>query len=215
MGRSQVSPSLTPLTTSSFPLSVFRMLLSVFLFPTSTTSRELVKLFAELSNKELYDLETKLDSCHQTSRVRRFSPLNSTRRFSTRLDQVTPSVCPSRVLPRTKRSLLVTSSTTKRMVNSSQSRLSPLWLLSKNTLVFSSPVTALLSSPVPQRLLARWPRSCGKWERRPEVPRSTTPQNFHSSKTPKSNLSLLLLSSSNLSRNAPLLGDLPLWTRTD
>merc|ERR1712157_329322 len=111
--RSQVSPSLTPLTTSSFPLSVFRMLLSVFLFPTSTTSRELVKLFAELSNKELYDLETKLDSCHQTSRVRRFSPLNSTRRFSTRLDQVTPSVCPSRVLPRTKRSLLVTSSTKK------------------------------------------------------------------------------------------------------
>merc|ERR1712174_99736 len=146
--RSLVFPSLTASITSLF-------LLSVFLFPTFTTSRESVRLFAELLNKELFDLVTKLDSCHQTSRVRRFSPSNSTRRFSTRLDQVTPLDCPSRVLPRTKRSTLVTSSTTKRMVNSSQSRVSPPWLLSKNIPVSSSPVTALSSFLVPPRLHAR------------------------------------------------------------
>merc|ERR1712176_1413839 len=137
--RSQVFPSSTPSTTSSFLQSVFRMLLSVFPFPTFTTLREVIKL----------------DSCHQTSRVRRFAPSNSTRRFSTLLDLVTPLDCPSRVLPRTKRSTLVTSSTTKRMVNSSQSRVSPPWLPSKNILVSSSLVTALSSFLVPPRLHAR------------------------------------------------------------
>merc|ERR1712176_546388 len=153
--RSQVFPSSTASTTSSFPQSVFLMLLSVSLFRTFTTPRELVKLSAELLNKERFDLVTKLVLSHQTSRVRRFSLLNSTRRYLTRLVQVTLSAYPSRVLRRTKRSPLVTLSTTKRMVNSSQSSLSLPWLLSKSTLGSSSPATALSSSLVPQRLRAR------------------------------------------------------------
>merc|ERR1712232_333027 len=150
-----VTQLLMPSTTSSFPLSVSLMLHSVFLFPTFTTSRELVKSFAELLNKELFDLVTKLDSYHPISRARKFSLSNSTRRFSNLQDQVTLSVFPSRVLRRTKRFPLEISSTVKRMANSSQSRLSPLWSLSKSTLVFSSRDTVLSSSPVPRRLLAR------------------------------------------------------------
>merc|ERR1712188_192061 len=130
-------------------------LLFVFLFPTSTTLRVLVKLFAEPSNREPFDLVTKLDSSHLTSRERRFSPSNSTRRFLRLPDLVTPLVFPSRVLPRTRRSPLVTSSTTRRTENSSPSRASLPWLLSKSTLVSSSPDTALLSSLVPPRLRAR------------------------------------------------------------
>merc|ERR1712078_411878 len=123
-----------PSTTSSLLPSVNPMLLFVFLFPTSTTLRVLVKLFAEPSNREPFDLVTRLDLSHLTSRERRFSPSNSTRRFLNLLDLVTPLVFPSRVLPRTKRSTLVTSSTTKRMENLSPSSLSPLWLPSRNTL---------------------------------------------------------------------------------
>jgi len=83
-----------------------------------------VKLSAEPSNKELSDLVTKLDSSHPTLRERRFSPSNNTRRSWTLPDLVTLLVFPSRVSPRTKRSTLVTSSTTKRMVNSNLSSLS-------------------------------------------------------------------------------------------
>merc|ERR1712194_189977 len=153
--RSQAFPLLIASITSSFLPSVFLMLPSVFRFPTSTTSRESVKLFAEPLNKELSDLVTKLDLYHPISRVRRFSPSNSTRRFLTLLDQVTLLVFQSRVSQRTKRLALVTSSTTKRTVNSSPSSLSPPWSLSKSTLVFSSLVTVLLSSLVPPRLRAR------------------------------------------------------------
>merc|ERR1712130_112469 len=53
-------------------------------------------------------------------------------------DPVTPLDFPSRVLPRTRRSTLVTSSTTKRTVSSSPSRASLLWSLSKSTLVSSA-----------------------------------------------------------------------------
>merc|ERR1712071_69941 len=105
--RSPDTPLLMPSTTTSFPPSVFPMPLFVFLFPTSTTLRELVKLFAELSNKELFDLVTKSDSSLATLRERRFSPSNSTRRSLSPLDPVTPSVFRSRVLPRTRRSPLV------------------------------------------------------------------------------------------------------------
>merc|ERR1711937_480327 len=128
---------------------------SVFLSPTFTTLRELVKLSAELSNKELSDPVIKLDLCHPISRARKSSPSNSTRRSLTRPDLVTRSVFPSRVLRRTKRSILVISSTTKRMENSSQSRPSLPWSLSKSIRVSSSLDTALLSSLVPLRLLAR------------------------------------------------------------
>merc|ERR1712086_396005 len=167
---------LTVSTTSLYLPSVSQMLHSVFLSLTFTTSRELVKLSAELSNKELSDLVTKLDLFRPISRVRKFSPLNSTRRFSTRLDLVTRLVCPSRVLRRMKRSILVILSTTKRRENSSQSRASPPWLPSKSIRVSSSLDTALLSSLVPQRLLARRPRSCGRWVRRLEARRSKTLQ---------------------------------------
>merc|ERR1712115_103161 len=141
-----------PSTTTSHPPSVFPMPLFVFLFLTFTTLRELAKLFAEPSNKELSSPVTKSDLSHATSRVRRFSPLNNTRKYSSLLGQVTPLVSLSRVLPRMRRFLPETSSTTKRTVSSSQSRASLRSLLCKSTPVFSSLVTALWFSLVPPRL---------------------------------------------------------------
>merc|ERR1712170_145651 len=117
--------------------------------------RESVKLSAVPSNRELFDLVTKSDSSHPTSRERRSSPSNSTRRSSNPPDLETLLVFPSRVLPRTRRSPLEISSTTKTTVSSSLSRASLLWSPFRSTLVSSSLDTALLSSPVPPRLLAR------------------------------------------------------------
>merc|ERR1712159_827907 len=80
------------------------------------------------SNKELFALEMSLELSPLDSRERRCSPSNSTRRSSSPPDPETLLVCPSRVSPRTRRSTLVTLSTSRRRVNSCPSRLSPPWL---------------------------------------------------------------------------------------
>merc|ERR1711868_302674 len=81
-------------------------------------SREWVKSSAVPSNKELFALEMSLELSPLDSRERRCSPSNSTRRSSSPPDPETLLVCPSRVSPRTRRSTLVTLSTSRRRVNS-------------------------------------------------------------------------------------------------
>merc|ERR1711935_443501 len=117
-------------------MGVTPMPLFVFPFPTSTTLRVLVKLSAVPSNKELFAPEMSSVTWDLASPTRRCSPSNNTRRFLNPPDQETLSVCPSRVLPRTRRSTQVTSSTLRRKEPSPPSHLSPPWLQSKSTLVF-------------------------------------------------------------------------------
>merc|ERR1712146_261025 len=102
-----------------------------------------------------FALEMSLELSPLDSRERRWSPSNSTRRSSSPPDPETLLVCPSRVSPRTRRSTLVTLSTSRRRVNSCPSRLSPPWLPSRSTLVPSRLVTVLSSSLVLPRLLAK------------------------------------------------------------
>merc|ERR1712125_13348 len=106
------------------------------------------KLSAVPSNKELFALVMLLDSLLLVLPVRRCSPSNNTRRFLSLLDQVTPLVCLSRVLERTRRSLLEILSTSKRKATSSQSEVSVLLLQFKSILVFSNLDTAQLFSLV-------------------------------------------------------------------
>merc|ERR1712100_195395 len=105
------------------PPSVNPMPLFVFPSLTFTISREWVKSSAVPSNKELFALEMSLELSPLDSRERRCSPSNSTRRSSSPPDPETLLVCPSRVSPRTRRSTLVTLSTSRRRVNSCPSRL--------------------------------------------------------------------------------------------
>ena len=134
--------------TSSSLQSVSLMLLSVFLFLTSTILRELDKLSAVLSNKELFALVMLLDLLQLVLPERRCSPSNNTRRFLNLLDQVTLLVCLSRVSERMRRFLLEILSTSKRKATSSLSSLSVLLLQFKSILVYSNLDTAQLFSPV-------------------------------------------------------------------
>merc|ERR1712127_16680 len=153
--RSRGSPLSTLSTTSSSPQCVTLSSLSVFPFPTFTTSRVLDRSSAVLLSREPSCLVMSLELFLLALRTRRFSPLNSTRSNSRRLAQETPLVSPSRVLPRTRRCSQEISSTSRRMVTSSPSRPSLPWLPCRSTLVFSSLDMPLLSSAVPLRLHAR------------------------------------------------------------
>merc|ERR1712232_553693 len=153
--RSPDSPLLSASTTSSPPPSATPSSLFVFPFPTSTTSRVLVKLFAEPSNKELSSPVMKSELSPPDSKERRSFPSRPTSVSFPRPLPVTPLVFPSRVSPRTRRSNPVISSTSRRKVNASPSSLSLPWLLSKSTPVFSSLGTVRLFSAVPPRLRAK------------------------------------------------------------
>ena len=145
-----------PSTTLLFLPRDTPMLLFVFLFPTFTTSRVLDRLSAVPSNRELFVRVMSLELLLPDSRIRRFSPLNSTRRFSpsagpgNSVGTLHQGYCQGR-----KGLSLEISSTSKRKVISSLSRPLRPWLPSRNILVSSRLDTVPSFSLVPPRLLAR------------------------------------------------------------